>query len=224
MVEHSEADMEDETSDPTGPGKEPEPQAEGEEDNTGAPADDEQDQEDEPDVDALRARLADTETALAALLEKQEETKQLWLRSRADYDNLKRRTEREREDIRKAAAARLIGELLPQIEILERAARDLSEVDEAHAKGIQMAVAGLQSALKREGLEPVPGEGHPFDPKLHEAIAREEADAPAGTITQVVRPGYTLHERLLQAALVKVSAGRESEEAAADEGPAAENA
>lgn len=217
MSENSEADMENETSDPDGPEEQPEtPGEDAAADATDDLAEDVGAGGEDPDT--LRARLAEIETALDASQEKQEETKQLWLRSRADYDNLKRRTEREREDIRKTATARLIGELLPQIEILQRAARELAEVDEAHAKGIQMALAGVQSALHREGLEEVPGEGHPFDPNLHEAVAREETDAPAGTITQVVRPGYTLHERLLQAALVKVSAGPGDEEAR-DEGP-----
>lgn len=170
------------------------------------------------DIVSLKQRIDELEAHTKQQEEEHEQTKQRWLRSRADYDNLRRRTEREREELQKTAAARLIGGLLPQIEILERAARDIAEVDENHAKGVRMAVMALRSALEREGLQEVPGEGAPFDPNLHEAVAREHADQPVGTITQVVRPGYTLHGKLLQAALVKVSDGGSDDGATGQEG------
>jgi molecular chaperone GrpE len=153
--------------------------------------------------------IARLQERLTGMEQELNDAKQRWLRSRADYDNLVRRTTKEREDLQKTAAARLIGEILPQVEILRRAGRELAEVDPAHAKGIQMAVDALQAALQREGVQEVPGEGTPFDAQVHEAVTREPDPEPEGTITQVLRPGYTLHGRLLQAALVKVSAGPE---------------
>lgn len=168
---------------------------------------DEESEEVVGDPESLQARLEEAESELAALREEQEEVKQRWLRARADYDNLVRRTAKEREDQKRNAAARLIGDLLPPLEILERAAQELAEVDDAHAKGIRLALGEMKSTLAREGLEEVPGEGHAFDANQHEAVAREPADAPEGTVVEVVRPGYTLHGRLLRAALVKVSSG-----------------
>ncbi len=159
------------------------------------------------DPESLRARLERAESELAAVREEQEEVKQRWLRARADYDNLVRRTAKEREDQKRNAAARLIGDLIPPLEVLERAANELAEVDDAHAKGIRLALGEMKASLGREGLEEVPGVGQPFDAKQHEAVAREPADAPEGTVVEVVRPGYTLHGRLLRAALVKVSSG-----------------
>lgn len=164
-------------------------------------------EEDDEDPQSPQGRLDALESELAALREEQEETKKRWLRALADYDNLVRRTEKERDDQKRNAAARLIGDLLSPLEILERAAKELAEVDDAHAKGIRLALGEMKATLAREGLEEVPGAGEAFDAKVHEAVAREPADAPEGTILEVVRPGYTLHGRLLRAALVKVSSG-----------------
>lgn len=152
-----------------------------------------------PDADE---RIAALEAELAAAKDK-------YLRARADYDNVVRRTEEERGRLAQAAAARIIERFLDPLQVLERAAADLAAVDENRAKGVRMAHDQMAAALRQEGLEPVPGVGAGFDHHHHEAIAREPSERPEGEVLEVIRPGYRLGGRLLRAALVKVSAGPE---------------
>lgn len=130
-----------------------------------------------------------------------------FLRARADYDNLVRRTEDERGRLAQAAAGRIIERIVAPLETLQRAAAELEAVQPEHAEGVRMAEKGLAQALAQEGLEPVPGVGSPFDHNHHEAIASEASDRPEGEVLEVIRPGYRLGGKLLRAALVKVSSG-----------------
>lgn len=154
----------------------------------------------EEEVATLQARVAELEAEARTLNDK-------WLRARADYDNLQRRTEAERERYSLEAAGRLIERLLDPLDVLSRAAADAEGSKDPHAQGIRLTHRSLWTALEREGLEEVPGVGAPFDVALHEAVAREPSDQPDGTVCEVVRPGYRLRGRLLRAALVKVSEG-----------------
>lgn len=160
-------------------------------------------------LEAAEARITELEETLAVKEGEVEAAKERALRARADYDNLQRRTGAERAEMERVAAARIIERLLDTVEVLEKAATEAEGADDPRAKGLRMAHDGMQRVLADEGLEPVPGAGEAFDHHVHQAIAREPADEPEGTVVEVVRPGYTLHGKLLRAALVKVSAGPE---------------
>jgi molecular chaperone GrpE len=129
------------------------------------------------------------------------------LRKSADFDNLKRRTEREKTDFFKFALAEVIRDLLAVLDNFERAMehRDTSS-DADFRQGVAMIGKQLAETLRKYGLTEIPAEGLPFDPNVHEAIAREETDAAApGTVLSVLQKGYALNDRLLRPARVKVA-------------------
>jgi len=128
-------------------------------------------------------------------------------RLRADFENFKKRTEREREATERHAAARLIIRLLPVLDNFERALS--SEVPEGDGRAFQEGVAlifrQLLDELRREGLAAVDSLAQPFDPHVHEAVATTSvAGLPSNTVVEELRRGYLLHDRLLRPAQVKV--------------------
>jgi molecular chaperone GrpE len=136
-----------------------------------------------------------------------EEALQRYLRLAADFDNYRRRTRQEMEDVRKNAAEHLIGELLPVLDNFERAlatARPL--FPENVATGIDMIYRQLWHVLAQSGVQPVEAVGKPFDPAFHEAFEQVETDdAPEGTVIEEVQKGYLLHGKVLRPVLVKVA-------------------
>src|SRR5262249_7246298 len=133
--------------------------------------------------------------------------REVLLRKTADFDNLKRRTEREKTDFFKFALAEVIRDLLAVLDNFERAMehRETSSPEDFR-QGISMIARQLGETLRKYGLTEIPAEGLPFDPTVHEAIAREETEAAApGTVLSVLQKGYTLNDRLLRPARVKVA-------------------
>jgi molecular chaperone GrpE len=131
------------------------------------------------------------------------------LRKTADFENLKRRSEKEKTDFFKFALAETFRDLLGVLDNFERAlahgAEGMSGAD--MQAGIDMIAKQLADTLRRYGLVEIPAEGLTFDPNVHEAIAREETtEAPPGTILEVFQKGYVLNDRLLRPARVKVAA------------------
>jgi molecular chaperone GrpE len=136
-----------------------------------------------------------------------EEREQL-ARLRADFENFKRRTEREREATQLQAAAGLISRLLPVLDNFERALS--SEVPAGDGRTFQQGVAlifrQLLDELRREGLSAVDSLAQPFDPTVHEAVDTQRMPGlPGNTVVEEVRRGYLLHDRLLRPAQVRVS-------------------
>ncbi len=134
----------------------------------------------------------------------------LALRSQADFENFRKRAAREKEDAIKFANVSFLDRLLPVLDNFElglNAAR-ADAADSPILTGMDMVAKQLADFLVSSGVEPVNGEGQPFDPNLHEAVAQEEsADAPEGTIVRQLRRGYKLRDRLLRPATVVVSKG-----------------
>jgi len=129
------------------------------------------------------------------------------LRKSADFENLKRRTEREKTDFFKFALAEVIRDLLAVLDNFDRAMehRETSS-EEDFRQGITMIARQLGETLRKYGLTEIPAEGLPFDPNVHEAIAREESEAASpGTVLSVLQKGYALNDRLLRPARVKVA-------------------
>ena len=131
------------------------------------------------------------------------------IRKTADFENLKRRSEKEKTDFFKFALAETFRDLLGVLDNFERAlahgAEGMSGAD--MQAGIEMIAKQLSDTLRRYGLVEIPAEGLTFDPNVHEAIAREEtSEAAPGTILEVFQKGYVLNDRLLRPARVKVAA------------------
>lgn len=130
-----------------------------------------------------------------------------FVRERADLENFRKRTGREKEELLNFGNKSLIEEILPVIDNLERA---LGHVDEegqsALVEGIRMTHGMLMSALKKFGVTPLVSLGHPFDPAFHQAMTQVPTDQhPPNTVVDEFQKGYLLRERLLRPAMVSVS-------------------
>jgi len=151
------------------------------------------------------------EETLEAKLEAKEKEAQdnydRFLRLSAEFENFKKRMEKEKTDAYKFGTENLIKELLPVLDNLERA------IDHGEAKdpqglleGVDMTLKGFLAALEKIGVSPVDASGKEFDPNLHEAVmVQEDAHHPAGTVLTQLQKGYTLHNRLIRPAMVVVS-------------------
>ncbi len=172
---------------------------------------------------AADERLGAIETELA-------ETKDRLLRALAETENVRRRLQRERDDAQKYAVSSFAKDLLSTVDNLGRAlgAMPESEITDQRLRSLRDGVAAtereLLAAFDRHGLKRIDPKGERFDHNLHQAIFEaERADVPAGTVVEVLQPGYVLHDRLLRPAMVGVSKGgpKAAEGAAATEGESA---
>lgn len=139
-----------------------------------------------------------------------EENYERLLRVIADFENYKKRMEREMNDYRKFANESLIKEILPIMDNLERALQIQYEKDgdafDGMHKGVEMTLKGLRDSLRKFGLVPVESVEKPFDPNLHHAVSQEESEKyPENTVTQELQKGYLLGDRLLRPPMVVVS-------------------
>jgi molecular chaperone GrpE len=139
----------------------------------------------------------------------------LYLRARAETENLKRRFQREKEDLSKFANETLIKQLLPVIDNLEKAlehAQGQGALD-ALKEGVNLTLKGLKDVLSKEGLKEVKALGSSFDPNYHEALMQKEDDSvPHGTVIQACQTGYILNDRVVRPALVVVSKTKNAED------------
>ncbi|NLC51423.1 MAG: nucleotide exchange factor GrpE [Firmicutes bacterium] len=161
--------------------------------------------------DELRIPTREEYEALQEELElmskENEELSHMLLRLRADFDNYRRRMQREKAKISEQALFNFIQQLLPVVDNLERAL-EAAEVSEAGSfvQGVEMIHRQLLEVMKREGVSLIEAEGQPFDPNIHEAIGKEEKEGyEPNTVIEVVQKGYKLNERVLRASKVKVS-------------------
>lgn len=131
------------------------------------------------------------------------------VRLQADFDNFRRRMDRERDEIQGRVAERLLGDLLPVYDNLERALKYMPTDGDAKAwrMGVEMTLNGFTEALGRLGVKPIESLGVPFDPRFHEAVQQVASDQPEGTVVEELQRGFMWNERVLRASMVKVSTG-----------------
>ena len=129
------------------------------------------------------------------------------LRTAAEFDNFRKRIERERRDQADSAAAAAVEDLLPIIDNLERALQAPVGTDaEGYRKGVELVHQQMMELLRRRGVKPIQAVGTDFDPRFHEAVVHQaSADHREGEVMEEMRRGYTLGDRLLRAAMVKVA-------------------
>lgn len=148
----------------------------------------------DPEIDQLRKQV--------------EEGKERLLRAQADFDNFRRRTLKEKEELAQYAAMKLIGELLPVTDNMDRAlaASKANQDFESLAKGVDMIFRQFSQVLENEGLKPMNAVGQPFNPEFHQAIMQVESEEhEEGIVVEEVQKGYMLKEKVLRPAMVKVS-------------------
>ena len=133
------------------------------------------------------------------------------LRLSAEFDNYKKRTAREKEELCRASESRLMLRLLSAYEEAGLAIKEVEKIpDAATRKGVVMVLGNLRASFEKEGLQPMKLDAEKLDPFRHEVALREESDAPEGTIVRVIKQGYLYKGAVLQHAIVSVSSGKES--------------
>jgi molecular chaperone GrpE len=161
----------------------------------------------EPDLPAGGDGVADEADRLRADLAAFQERH---LRLQAEFENYRKRQQRDREELNRKAKERVLSELPGIVDNLERALRHASAAGaapETLAEGVELVCRQLQEVLTRFGAEPIAALGAMFDPHLHEAMARVETagDPPDGTVIEEYRRGYLLDGKVLRPALVAVA-------------------
>lgn len=135
--------------------------------------------------------------------------KNMYARMRADFDNFRKRTERDREELARFASSDVLKDILPTVDNLARAlegAKDKKE--DPFVVGVQLVYDGLVKTLADHGATPLDSMGEPFDANYHEALATlPSPDVPEGNVMNEVKRGWLLHGKLLRAAQVVVSSG-----------------
>ncbi|MFB9325507.1 nucleotide exchange factor GrpE [Paenibacillus aurantiacus] len=145
---------------------------------------------------------------IAELTKQVEESQQRFLRAQADFDNFRRRTQKEKEDLARYASEQLIKQLLPVVDNFGRALEASKNGGDAEsfAKGVDMIFRQLEQTLESEGLKTMETVGQPFNPDFHQAIMQVESDEhEEGIVVEEVQKGYVLKDRVLRPAMVKVS-------------------
>jgi len=150
------------------------------------------------------------EEQLAALEAERDEHLNDLKRVAAEFENYRKRILRDQEGLVARAHERLVKELLPVLDDLERALAAAEQHEEAKLEeGVRLVHRQLAAALEREGLTEIPIEGK-FDPHVHEALLSQPSDQDEGTVIQVLQKGYSLGDRVLRPARVVIAAPKEN--------------
>jgi molecular chaperone GrpE len=157
------------------------------------------------DVEQLSAEVETLKKQLAESESKTSEYKDSWLRSQAEFQNYRKRVERDNEMTYLSMKGDILKKVLPALDDLERALQN-RRAEDPWANGIELIARKLQNILENEGLKKIEALGTEFDPNFHEAISHEPADgAESGHVIGVVQNGYMLGERVIRPALVRVA-------------------
>lgn len=157
--------------------------------------------DDKKPEEAKQQEASEFEKAQQALAQEHDS----YLRLAAEYDNYRKRSQKEKENAWATAKAETIKELLPVYDNLERALKQ-ETCDEAYAKGVQMTMTQLKTVLEKLGVEEIPAQGQPFDPNLHNAVMHMEDEAfGENIVAEVFQAGFKLGEKVIRHALVKVA-------------------
>ena len=143
------------------------------------------------ELDALRKALADKEDQ--------------YLRLAAEYDNFRKRSQKEKEGLYQGAKSDAVAAFLPVYDNLDRALKQ-ETADEAYKKGVEMTMTGLKDILSKLGVEEIPALGETFDPALHNAVMHvEDESAGENTVVDVFQAGFKLGDKVIRFAMVKVA-------------------
>ncbi|MBH0186728.1 MAG: nucleotide exchange factor GrpE [Nitrospira sp.] len=165
----------------------------------------------EPSATTVDPLLVEAQQALAAKTEEAKAANDKYLRLAADFENYKRMAQRDQRDQIKFGNEQLLKELLPVVDNLERAikaARDDKGGSSAVVQGVDLTLKQLSSSLAKFGVQAVETVGQAFDPATHQAVSHLPSDiVPRDHVIDEFQKGYRLHDRILRAAMVSVSAG-----------------
>jgi len=165
----------------------------------------------EPAEASASAPRQSVEEQLSKAKEDAQKFRDNWHRAEADFQNYKRRTEQEREELRRFGNVSIIINLLPVLDDFERAFKSLDSrlAGLSWFDGILLIYRKLRQLLENAGVSPIEVEGQAFDPRFHEAVAHIEGEE--GKVISEVQRGYKLHDRVLRPAMVVVGKGKAQE-------------
>jgi molecular chaperone GrpE len=153
----------------------------------------------------LAAQLSALTAERDQLAAEKSEIQDLLQRRQAEFENFRRRTERERGDFAQYASMEIVRDLLPIVDDFDRAMKAES-TDKEYARGVELIYGRMIDLLKKAGLEPIEAEGKPFDPHLHQAVEKvQTTEAPDHTILSEFQKGYFFKGKLLRPSMVKVA-------------------
>lgn len=138
------------------------------------------------------------------LTRERDDLRALAQRVQADFENYKKRVQRDQAEVSERGTALLVEQLLPVLDNFDLALLNLDEADDKVRKGVELVYADFVAVLERAGLERIPTDGEPFDPEVHEAVLHEPGEGEP-TVVETMRSGYRLKGRVLRPAMVKVS-------------------
>jgi len=162
----------------------------------------------EPEVESAEDEIETLRDKLTQALDEAKLHQEQYLRTLADMENLRKRTQRDKEDLAKFANESLLRDILPVIDNLERAVEHAEQAgsDEGLFEGVQMTLTQFSQLLDKFGVEPVDAIGQPFDPAYHQAMGQMESEEhPVNTVVQQMQKGYQLNKRLLRPAFVMLA-------------------
>jgi molecular chaperone GrpE len=186
----------------------------------------------DPQATAEAAAATASPADPAALAKEAADAKDRLLRTLAEMENLRRRTEREIADTRQYAVASFARDLLGVADNMQRALATLSAdfrdqadpVVKSHIEGVELTERELMKVMEKHGIKRFDPQGQKFDPNLHQAMFEvPDPSVPSGTVVQVMQPGYMIADRMLRPALVGVSKGGPKAAPAANENAAAQS-
>lgn len=158
------------------------------------------------ELEKLKEQLEEATNQLEALKQEKEQQYDQYLRLAAEYDNYRKRTTKEKENLFDEARAFTIAALLPVLDNLDRVKGVENTTLEDYKKGVEMIIAQLFEILKALGVEEIEALNKPFDPMLHEAVAHiEDENLGENTVVEVLQKGYRIGERVLRHSAVKVA-------------------
>jgi len=163
------------------------------------------------------AAPAETEGGDAGAKEALAAAEDRYVRLYAEFENYKKRTGRENDDFRRYANEAVLKEMLPVLDNLERAVAHTREAEQGIEKlleGVELIVKQFGEVLAKFGVSPIPAQGLPFDPAVHQAVSQQEtADAPDGSVLSELQRGFFYRERVLRPAMVVVARNATGKEA-----------
>ncbi len=159
-------------------------------------------------VEPIDGELEQLQVALQTAQDEVKLLQDQYLRTLADMDNLRKRTQRDKEELAKFANENILRDVLSVVDNLERAVEHAQQAhsSEGLLEGVQMTLTQLCQVLKKYGVVPVESIGQSFDPSLHQAIGQlETTEYPSNSVAQEMQKGYVLNERLLRPSMVMIA-------------------
>ena len=158
-------------------------------------------QEEVPEEPVQEAEQTPEETLQATIREQEDK----YLRLLAEYDNYRKRSQKEKENAWTSAKADTAKEFLPVYDNLERALKQ-ETADEAYAKGVQMIMTQLKNVLEKLGIEEIPAQGETFDPNVHNAVMHiDDEELGENVVAEVFQAGFRIGDKVIRHAMVKVA-------------------